>query len=420
MEKQYVFFEQVKGQFVRIIKKSWMDSFLTQERELSQLKLKATTPTTWMEINLSNLSKNISVFHRYIRKRTSILAVVKCDAYGHGLIPISKELIRLGISKLGVANPNDATQIRSAKIDTNILLLYPFLEDQISLLVKNNVELTISNLINLRSILNYSQKNQKNEIKIHLSFSIGIDSDGMEYKEFVQYVPILLNSNNIVIEGVCGVLSNDNSSKAGIDLQAVKFKEIVANISKLGIQIKSVHLANSESVDLHPNCLEGIEKIDARIVPYVRLGRWLYGTYIPKSKRIGKLVPMIDLIIARVVQVKRLEANKSVGYFGLYKTKMREYIATIPFGWGSSGILLQNAQIYYKGNVFHQVGIMSANALHFKVTPEIEVGDRVSLVETNANIHSKWRHLEKSTNTFVSQIIMQMGSKIPRAYYYET
>lgn len=415
-----MFFEQVKGQFTGIKRNSWMDRFLTQDGRLSHIQLKTNPLTIWMEINLSNLSKNISVFLRLIPKRTLILAVVKCDAYGHGLIPICQELSRLGIPKLGVGSLSDAREIRSAKIDTAIVLLYPFLDDQLALLVKNSVELTISNIINLKSVLNYSHKNQKKEIKVHLSFSIGIDSDGMEFEELIQYIPRLLNTKNLLIEGVCGVLSNDNPSRTTIGLQAEKFKEIVSNLCKLGMKIKSVHLANSESVDLHPNCLKGIEKIDTSIVPYVRLGRWLYGTYIPKSKRTGKLVPILDVVVARVIQVKKLEPNRSVGYFGLYKTKIREYIATIPFGWGTSGILLQNAQLYYKGNVFHQVGIMSANALHFKATPEVKVGDRVALVAANANSHDKWVDLEKSTKTFVSQIIMQMGSKVPRAYYYET
>ena len=78
---------------------------------------------TWAEINLNNIAYNINSIRKFISPQTQILAIVKADAYGHGIIPVSKKLVSLGINYLGVAALDEAIILRKAGIKCDILIL---------------------------------------------------------------------------------------------------------------------------------------------------------------------------------------------------------------------------------------------------------------------------------------------------------
>ena len=100
---------------------------------------------TWAEVDLASLEFNFRQIKKIIGKKRKIMAVIKCDAYGHGLLPMAKRLGRLDVDYLGVASIDEAIILRKNKISLPILILGNILKHDLQALIKYNLCQTISN-----------------------------------------------------------------------------------------------------------------------------------------------------------------------------------------------------------------------------------------------------------------------------------
>lgn len=129
------------------------------------------TSRTWAEINLKSLEKNIEILRTQISNQTKFLAVVKANAYGHGLIEISKKLEQLKIDMFGVATVEEALKLRENQIKTPILVLGQSSPELFDLISDNEITITIENIEIARNFSNFA-RNKK--IKIHLKIDTGM------------------------------------------------------------------------------------------------------------------------------------------------------------------------------------------------------------------------------------------------------
>jgi len=134
---------------------------------------------SWLEISKNALLNNISEIKKRIPKKTKFIAVVKSNAYGHGLLEVVKAVIK-NVDYFAVYSFDDALLLRAKKITKPILMLGRVFPEQLALAIKNNIELSVSNL----DILKAAQKFSGNKkISIHLCVDTGLGRDGFIFSD---------------------------------------------------------------------------------------------------------------------------------------------------------------------------------------------------------------------------------------------
>ena len=134
----------------------------------------------WLEINLNNLENNINEIRKTIPSKTKIMAVVKANAYGHGIIEISKKLEQIGIQDFAVATLQEAITLRQNRIKGNILILGFTSIENLHYVIDYDLIQTIVDEEYAKKILNLSY-NKK--IKVHIKVNTGMNRIGINYKK---------------------------------------------------------------------------------------------------------------------------------------------------------------------------------------------------------------------------------------------
>ncbi len=193
---------------------------------------------TWLEINKSALLNNVAEIKKNFSAKTKFMAVVKANAYGHGLLEVVNS-IKSKVDYLAVYDFNDAIFLISKKITKPILVLGRILPNQIALAIKNNIEVTVSTFDILEAVKKNSPK-KKNEKKliIHLCLDTGLGRDGFVFAEMEKVLNLLKNKNlqnNIEVKGLYAHFASaddsafDSYTKNQVEL-LLKWKKSLAEI----------------------------------------------------------------------------------------------------------------------------------------------------------------------------------------------
>ena len=133
---------------------------------------------TWVEVDLQALASNYRFLKSMLPKGTKVMAAVKANAYGHGIVEVSRKLIECGIDYLGVACIDEALALRKHFAREPILNLGVFLRQDIGTVLKNNITVTVANL-NAAKILNAAARSLKKKANVHVKIDTGMGRLGV-------------------------------------------------------------------------------------------------------------------------------------------------------------------------------------------------------------------------------------------------
>lgn len=276
-----------------------------------------------LEINRKDLAHNIKKIKEYIKKDSSceIIAVVKGNGYGLGLVEYSKFLIDNGINFLAVSTIEEAIELRNAGIKEKILMLSSTaVKKEIEELINNNIILTIGSFQSLNLAEEVGQERNKN-ISVHIKIDTGFGRYGFLYTEIEELVEKLKTVKNIKIEGCYSHFSEAYSKKNDwTSIQYQRFLNVVENLKLNNIETGILHICNSSAALKYEYM-----KLNAVRIGSAFTGRILVGNTLG-LKRIGELV-------TRVAEVKTLPKGFNIGYSNTYKTKKETRIAILPVGY---------------------------------------------------------------------------------------
>ena len=280
-------------------------------------------------VNRQDLKHNIRILKEIAEKNgrndnhkpLQIIAVVKGNGYGLGLVQYSKFLIDNGISFLAVSTVEEAIKLREAGITTKILMLSSTaIEKEIEILVNNNIIISIGSTDALQAANKIANKLNKN-IEAHLKIDTGFGRYGFCYEKKEEIVQAIKEATNINITGTFSHLSlafyeKDNFSQK----QFERFIDCIEFLKENGIETGMLHICNSSAFLKYKEM-----RLNAVRVGSAFLGRLsipnIYGL-----KRIGFLK-------SNVAEIKILEKGYNVGYSNSYTTKSQTKIAIIPCGY---------------------------------------------------------------------------------------
>lgn len=273
-------------------------------------------------INKDDLKHNINKIKEQAKKsETKVIAVVKGNGYGLGLIEYSKFLIDQGVDLLAVATVEDVVKLREAGIQEDILMLSSTcVEEDAKLLIENNAILTIGSEEALKLADELARKFNIT-IRAHLKIDTGFGRYGFMYTDTDKIIEALKNTTNIKIEGTYSHFSQSYSkNEKWTKTQFDRFITVTSTLQNHKIETGMLHICNSSAFLRYPSMHLNAVRIGSAF-----LGRILVNNEIG-LKKIGKLRTTIS-------EIKKLPKGHNVGYSNTFKTKKETTVAIIPVGY---------------------------------------------------------------------------------------
>ena len=377
------------------------------EMEKFATKLKLKRHKTILEINLSALRHNISIFKSFLLPKTKILAMVKAQSYGAGLEKIGLYLEHLGVDKLGVAYSDEGLELRKAGVKIPILVMNPE-EDGFETCIRYQLDPAIYSFEQLNDLTHELIASNIQDFPIHLKIDTGMNRLGFETTDIQKLIEYIQAQPEVKIESVYSHLADADNRK---DLQFTKnqiskFKLVCQELQQ-HFQNFYIHLLNSE----------GIVNYSSSQFDMVRVGIGMYG--ISKAPEISKkLLPVLKWKSV-VSQIKVISKGESVGYSCSFVADKSYTIAIIPLGYADGfkrSLSNGNGGVFIQGNYCPTVGRVCMDMIMVDISNiYAEVGEEVEIIGENQQIGQ----LAEKLDTIPYEIMTSISNRVHRVYIEE-
>ncbi len=367
----------------------------------------------YAEINLDAVSHNIAQIEQRIGKDTKIMGVIKADGYGHGAVPIGKELERMeSLWGYAVATAEEGEILRRNGLKKPILILGAVFPEKYGILAKNEIRPTVYSMKQAGELERFAEK-WGCVLKVHLKIDTGLSRLGFQVtEEAAEELAQIAGMPHIIVEGIFTHFAMaDARDKTMAKEQLRQFQKMKEMMSRRGISIPISHCANSAAmIDLPES---GMSLVRAGISLY---GMWPSGEV---RKENLDLQPALSLK-SRIVFLKELEPGRTISYGATYETKKRQRIATIPVGYadGYPRSLSNRGYVLIHGKPAPVCGRICMDQFMADVTdiPEAEEGDEVTLVGKDGAREISMEEIGDLSGRFNYEFACDLGKRIPRVY----
>lgn len=368
---------------------------------------------TWIEVDKKALAHNLRALRSLLSPKTKFMAVVKSNAYGHGLIDFSREIARGGADWLGVDSIVEATALRKAGIKKPILVLGYTLPEMLPVAANTGASITVSTFETLSEI---SKIRLAKKLKVHIKVDTGMHRQGFIENERAKLLKTLAQlKNKIVVEGLFthfGAAKNPSFS-ARTQKQIEQFN--IWREAFRGAGFKPIeHAAASGGAIIFPE-----SHFDM-----VRIGAALYGLWPSKeveafAKRKLLLKPVLSWKTL-IGEVKRVKAGERVGYDFTEKLKRNSALAICPIGYwhGFPRALSSVGEVLVRGKRARVVGRVSMDMITIDVTgiSGAKVGDEVTIIGESGREKISVEDIAELSDTSSYEIITRINPLIKKIF----
>jgi len=411
---------------------------------------------TWLEISKSALIHNLRQFRKIIGSKIKLMAVVKSNAYGHGMIECAKIFEKNGADYLGVVNLDEALQLRRNNLKKPILVLtfwptpmnYPasaeprfssgefqrITNKKIEEAIKKNIEFCAYTDQQLDFLAKISQKIGK-KAKIHLKIDTGTSRIGVLPENSLNFALKCLKLPNLELKGIFTHFAKSEAYNQKYTLlQTRRLKKIAQEIIlKTAPNLFSRVLKFNATADknktilpiIHAACTASTIINSMTHFDLVRIGIGLYGLWPSQATKHYGASSSVVLKSAltwktRVIQVKELSKGTPIGYDCTYRCKKRTKIAILPVGyWDGYDRKLSNCgEVLIRGRRAPVRGRICMNLTIVEVTkiPGVKVGDEVVLIGRQNDKEITAEELAEKIGTINYEIVTRINPQLSRIY----
>lgn len=352
---------------------------------------------------------------KYVRGRIpydcQIMAVVKANAYGHGLIPIARRAVSEKVSMLGVATVDEAVALRNAGITAPILVLMQPTADAFPHIVEHGLRVMLSDMESAARLGEIAHRVNK-VVPVHCKVDSGMGRQGFDLDHAPAELMRLTRISNIDIEGIGTHFPVADIKDDVFTLEQIKaFKKLLKNLEKGGVPFEVAHAANSPAI---------VNYIDEAAFGMVRPGLMTYGVW--PTPNPPDTVPLKQVLRweTRIVILKDIEAGTSVGYGRTYTTQSRMRAAVLPVGYadGYKHALSNKAEVLVGGKRCPVRGSISMDQMLVDVTEVdgVMVGDVATLIGRDGNETITAEELARHAQGIPYDILAGIGPRVEREY----
>ena len=390
----------------------------------------------WAEIRLSALAHNLRAIRRHLnssannaskkdgrsirarREKQKILAVVKGNAYGHGAVPVARELSRAGADWFGVTSTDEGSELREGGIREPILVLTGFWEGEEKRLLDERLTPAITRCGQL-PLLERAARKRRKPASFHLKIQTGMNRLGISPEEIpTVLLRTLAECPHLRLEGLFTHFASSEIFNDDVtERQRQVFEETVERLRLLGISAPLIHLANSAAIALRPGTWGTL----------VRPGLVLYGYhqwYEPTTRTAEANVklplrPALALR-ARIISLRDVSAGQGVGYNHRWVASKPSRIAVISAGYadGLPRGLTNKGRVIVRGQFAPLVGTVSMDLTTADVTEirDVKLGDVATIYGRDGECEQYVSEVAQQVGTVTSDLCCALGKRVPRFY----
>jgi alanine racemase len=362
---------------------------------------------TWAEINLPQLEANLAAIKQKVGT-AQIMLVVKANAYGHGLVGVSKALASK-TDYVGVAVLEEGILLRHQGVSAPILVLGGIWGDQISQYLQHDLTLTATSVERLEQIDSVARQ-MGVKAKVHLKIDTGMERIGIHYYTAPLLQEAALKCTHVEVEGIYSHFANsDAGDLTHARLQLERFNEVVHFYERHSLPMPMRHIANSAA----------ILQLPESYLDMVRPGIMLYGVY--PSLEIPPTVAVKPALTwkSRVVYFKVVKSGHPVSYGSTWRSDHDTRIVTVPVGYGDGYFrrMSNRAQVIIRDKKYPQIGTICMDQMMVDIEWDSAYnGDEVILLGASGNERITADDLAEWAGTIPYEILTNINTRVPRVY----
>lgn len=366
---------------------------------------------TQIEIDLDQLTANYHAIATAVAP-AGVMAILKANAYGHGLVEIARHLESLGAPYFGVAYLEEGILLREAGVRTPVLVLGGIIGNQVPQFLAHDLTLTASSVEKITQI-EEAAREMGVRARVHLKIDTGMERIGVHYYSAAPLLEAALACEHCDVEGIYSHFANADAADLGYGReQLARFNQVLQFYAERGIDPPRMrHMANSG----------GILQLPESHFDMVRAGILLYGVY-PSDEAIRTVAVKPALSWkTRVVYFKVVQPNHPVSYGSTWQSDVMTRVVTLPVGYGDGYFrgMSGKAEVIIRGKRYPVVGRICMDQLMVNIGWEtaynndevILLGrDPVSGVSITAEELAVW------AGTIPYEILTNINTRVSRVY----
>jgi alanine racemase len=359
----------------------------------------------WAEIDLAALRHNVAAARAQLAPGVKVMAVVKANAYGHGLRRVAEALA--GHAEMfGVANVTEAEELRCYVDRMPIFILGPALPDERARIASARFIPAISTVEEARA---YAALAGPEPLPVHLKLDTGMGRVGILEKDSLTTAREILALRELAITGLASHLPVGDEDDTFTREQLARFHALVGQLRSIGIPHPVVHIDNSAGIIAYPT----------QAGDMVRAGLMMYG-----SAPIAEFQPKLRAVMTwktRITLIREMPAGHGISYGRTFITKTPMRIATLAVGYADGyqrHLTNKGTEVLIDGRRYPVLGRVTMDQILVDVTalPEVREGDEVVLMGRQGDEEILAAELAEKSGTIAWEIFTGVGPRVERVY----
>lgn len=363
---------------------------------------------TWAQIDLNAVRRNFRAL-RKLAGKAKVLAVIKADAYGHGMVPVAKALVQERIDFIGLSNPEEGILVRKAGIKTPVLLFETTLPEQAKDIIDHHLTPTVCTWELARALDKYARPRGR-VVDVHVKVDTGMGRFGVWHEEALVFMNKVRRLRNLRVEGVYTHFSSADTDRVFTQRQIRQLVTFIGQVRQSGLNVPYIHAANSM----------GLVGYKEDILNVARPGLMLYGLYPHAGFKKKVTVRPVMSVHSRIIFLKRIEKGRGVSYGRTFIAKKDMTVATIPIGYSNGYLraLSGKAHVLVGGKVCPVLGRVTMDQIVVDVSgvKDPRLGMPVTVLGGEGKQCISADDLAAMAGTISYEIVCSLGSRLPRVY----
>lgn len=364
----------------------------------------------WAEIDLDAIAHNCREIKKWIGDKTELAAVIKGNAYGHGIAMVAKTALENGATRFAAARVDEGIVVRKAGIEAPIFVLGYVPAEEMETAVKWRITPPIMHWHTAKALSEISSS-QGVISPVHVKVDTGMGRFGLLPDEVVEFVKRLIELPGIRLEGLYTQFAvADEADKTYTYKQWNTFQKVVKDLEEAGIHIPIRHVCNSAATLNFPEMH----------LEMVRCGTAIYGHYpSPVTNHSVPLRPAMTLK-SRVARIRTLPPGSSISYGRTYTTTRPTTVALVPIGFGDglSRKLSNKGSVLIRGKRAPIVGRVCMDQCIVDVSgiPEVQQDDEVVLLGRQNGAEITAEEIASLMDSINYVVLAGVSARVPRVY----
>ncbi len=383
------------------------------EQRLADAGLPPLPRRAWLEIDVAALTSNVATLRALLAPGVRLAAVVKADAYGHGLLPAARAFAEAGVDALCVATLDEALAVAGAGVGVPVLLLYEPPPDGFTVAAAAGVEVTVASEATVERVAACGP--QAIPLRVHLEVDTGLRRAGVLPERVAAAAARLAEAPGAALVGLWTHLASAHDAAASGE-QAERFARACAGLADVV----------ARPVVRHISATGGLLAASAPQLDMVRIGLALYGLLpealpiAPAARDAAQALRPAMSLHARPLRVAEVAPGEGVGYGSRWRAARPSRVATLPVGYGDGWSYGSAGRTFalVRGRRVPLIGSVAMDAVAADVTdvPGVTSDDEFVLLGAQGGAQIGALELAQQRTTIPWEVVTSMASRLPRVY----